>query len=138
MTTAVDFAVPAEVAFDFLIDPRNRPLWQSSLRRVERIHPEEPVVGQTWTDVTGPGFRPAMVTTAIDRPSSWTERGTWRAVSAELTLIFEPTGTGCRVSAETLVRGPLVGRVLTALAPYAVRGDLARAARILSERASGK
>ena len=136
--TTVDFDVPAEVAFDFLVDPHRRPLWQSSLRRVERVHPAEPVVGQTWTDVTSPGFRPAMVTTVLERPTSWTERGTWRAVSAELTLTFEPTARGCRVGAEAVVRGPLVGRVLTALAPYAVRGDLARAARILSERAAGK
>ena len=99
---------------------------------------EEPHLGQTWTELTVVGVRPSMEVVELVPYRSWAERGTWRAVSAELTLIFEPTATGCRVSAETLVRGPLVGRVLTALAPYAVRGDLAQAARILSERASGK
>ena len=31
------FDVPAEVAFDYLVDPRHRPEWQSSLRRVEDV-----------------------------------------------------------------------------------------------------
>lgn len=134
----VRFDVAAAVAFDFLVDPANRPFWQSSLRRVEDVTPAEPVVGQTWVDVTTPGLRPAMETTALVRPETWTERGTWRAVSAELTLRFEPAGSGCLVTAEATVSGPVVGRLLTALAPYAIAGDLKRAARILSERASGQ
>ena len=79
-----------------------------------------------------------METTELVPATRWTERGTWRSVSAELTLTFEPDGDGCRVRADARVRGPLVGRVLTALAPYAIRSDLKRAARILSERASGQ
>lgn len=134
----VDFDVPVEVAFDFLVDPGNRADWQSSLRRVEDVTPAEPAVGQTWTDVTAPGFRPTMETTVLEPHRTWTERGTWRAVTAELTLTFEPHGTGCQVRAEATVRGPVVGRVLTALAPYAINSDLKRAARILSERGSGQ
>ena len=136
--TSVRFDVPAEVAFAFLVDPANRPLWQSSLRRVEGLNDPIPRVGQTWTDVTAPGLRPAMRTTELVPPTRWTEVGTWRSVSAELTLIFEADGGGCRVRAGATVTGPVVGRVLTALAPYAIRGDLKRAARILSERASGQ
>lgn len=136
--TTVRFGVPVDVAFDFLVDPANRPLWQSSLRRVEDVTPVEPVVGQTWVDVTTPGLRPAMETTALVRPATWTERGTWRAVSAELTLTFCPDGAGCLVTAEATVSGPVIGRVLTALAPYAVKGDLKRAAQILLGRASGQ
>ncbi|MET3962260.1 hypothetical protein ABIE44_002194 [Marmoricola sp. OAE513] len=132
------FPVPAEVAFDFLVDPANRPLWQSSLRRVEQVRPEVPSVGQTWIDVTSPGLRPAMETTVLDRPHTWTERGTWRGVTAELTLTFEETAVGCEVRAEAVVRAPLVGRVVTAVAPYAIRSDLKRAARILLGRASGQ
>jgi hypothetical protein len=135
---AVSFDVPAEVAFDFLVDPYQRPLWQSSLRRVEDVTPERPAVGQRWTDVTTPGPRPAMETTRLERPRVWTERGTWHGVSAELTLHVQEASPGCRVSAEATVRGPVVGRLLTALAPYAVRSDLARAARVLSERAPGQ
>lgn len=136
--TAVPFAVPAEVAFDFLVDPANRPLWQSSLRRVEQVSPEQPAVGQTWTDVTSPGLRPLMETTVLDRPRRWTERGTWRGVTAELTLTFTETASGCGVRAEAAVRAPLIGGVVTAVAPYAIRSDLKRAARILLERASDK
>ena len=136
--TSVHFEVPVEAAFAFLVDPANRPSWQSSLRRVEDVTPAVPGVGQTWTDVTTPGLRPAMRTTELVPSTRWTEVGTWRSVSAELTLIFEPDGDGCRVTADARVRGPLVGRLLTALAPYAIRGDLKRAARILSERASGQ
>lgn len=79
-----------------------------------------------------------METTVLDRPRTWTERGTWRAITAELTLTFSSAGTGCEVKAAALVRGPVVGPVLTWLAPTAIRGDLKRAARLLSERARDK
>lgn len=136
----VPFDVPAEVAFDYLVDPANRPRWQSSLRRVEDVTPAEPGTGQTWIDVTAPGLRPAMETTAFERPHTWTEIGTWGPISAELTLTFEQAGTGCVVSPVFTLRGrgpaALVAKTLGALAPAAVRSDLRRAARILSERAA--
>ena len=132
----VEFAVPDAVAFDFLVDPRNRPAWQSSLRRVEDVTPAEPVVGQTWIDVTSPGLRPAMETTELVPHTLWTERGTWRGITAELTLHFAPSEGGCTVTAETSVRGrgvlaPL-GPVITAMAGLAVPADLKRAAGLLS------
>ena len=134
--TAIDFGVPAEVAYAYLVDPRNRPAWQSSLRRVEDVTPAEPVVGQTWIDVTSPGLRPAMETVALEPDTLWTERGTWRGITAELTLRFAPTEGGCTVTAEMSVRGrgllaPL-GPVITALAGLAVPADLKRAAGLLS------
>ncbi len=131
----VEFDVPAEVAFDFLVDPANRPRWQSSLRRVEAVTPAQAGVGQTWVDVTAPGMRPSMETTAYLRPSLWTERGTWRGISAELTLRFTPRDGGCTVTAEVSVRGRgllrPIGPVLTAAAGLAVPGDLRRAAALL-------
>ena len=134
--TPVEFNVPAEVAFDFLVDPANRSRWQSSLRRVEQVTPVLPQVGQTWIDVTAPGLRPAMETTVLDRATTWTERGTWRGISAELTLRFAPRPGGCTVTAEMEVRGsgPLrpVGPVITALGKRAVPADLRRAAALLS------
>jgi hypothetical protein len=136
--TSIEFDVPAEVAFDFLADPANRPLWQSSLRRVEDVTPAAPAVGQSWVDVTSPGLRPRMETTVLDRPHTWTERGSWRGVTAELTLTFEPVTAGCVVTAEARVDGFLVGPVLTRLAPYAVAGDLRRAAGILLARGPGQ
>ncbi|HEX5087856.1 MAG TPA: SRPBCC family protein [Nocardioides sp.] len=132
----VAFAVPAEVAFDYLVDPRNRPEWQSSLRRVEDVD-GEPRAGQSWTDVTWPGLRPAMRTEVFDRPWRWAESGTWRSVRAELALLFDPTGEqACDVRFDFRIRvlGP-VGLAVSALSVPAVRADLRRAARILSSRA---
>lgn len=142
LASSVHFGVPAEVAFGYLVDPRNRPAWQSSLRRVEDLSDEVPVVGQTWTDVTKPGLRAAMVTTVLEPHRTWTERGTWRGITAELTLRFVEEPLGCTVTAEVEVRGagllrPL-GPVITAAGASAVPTDLKRAARVLSERTSGK
>jgi uncharacterized protein YndB with AHSA1/START domain len=130
----VRFAVPREVAFDYLVDPVNRPRWQSSLSRVEDVD-GAPRVGQTWVDVTTPGLRPRMETTELDRPRRWSERGTWHAFSATLTLTFRDAAGGCDVEptlhldARGLAR-PLA-RLLGAIAPGAVRSDLRRAARNL-------
>jgi len=136
----VAFDVPAEVAFDYLVDPRNRPEWQSSLRKVELVE-GRPRVGQEWVDVTSAGVRPQMVTTVLDRPRTWSEKGVWRNIEATLTLHFTPTDAGCSVAAEFVVRGSGVARplgpVLTRAAVLAVPGDLRRAARVLSKRAAG-
>ncbi|MBZ5738337.1 SRPBCC family protein [Nocardioides mangrovi] len=127
----VAFAVPPEVAFDYLADPRHRAEWQSSLARVEDVDGEVRV-GQTWTDVTKPGLRPRMTTTELDRPHRWTETGTWRGFAATLTLTFVATPGGCEVTATMSLNGaglraPLA-RALGLVAPYAVRGDLRHAA----------
>ncbi|MCW2757452.1 MAG: Polyketide cyclase / dehydrase and lipid transport [Nocardioidaceae bacterium] len=134
----VPFAVPAEVAFDYLADPENRAEWQSSLRRVEDVVGEV-AVGQTWTDVTKPGLRAAMRTTVLDRPTRWAESGTWRFVRADLELVLEPDGAGCRAAVRFRItgRGPmrLVGLALSAVSLPAVLADVRRAARLLADRA---
>ena len=136
----VAFEVPAEVAFDYLADPRHRPEWQSSLRRVELVD-DVVAVGQRWVDVTMPGLRPRMETTALQRPTSWSEAGRWGGVEAVLTLRFVPAGAGCLVEPEfsLTARGParVALPVLRLLATPAVRSDLRRAARILSARHPG-
>ena len=128
--------VTPEAAFDYLVDPRNRPQWQSSLARVEDVD-GSPRIGQTWVDVTTPGLRPRMETTHLDRPHRWTERGTWRGFAAELTLTFAPAPGGCEVDVDLSLRasGPArpLAAVLGALAPRAVRSDLRRAARLLAD-----
>jgi uncharacterized protein YndB with AHSA1/START domain len=136
---SVTFDVPVEVAFDYLVDPANRPEWQSSLRRVEGVD-GDPRVGQRWVDVTKVGARPRMETTRLDAPGVWTECGTWRGIEAELTLRLEPVGVECTVTADVTLAGhglarPL-GPMLTRAAALAVPSDLRRAARILSERAA--
>ncbi|GAB3776485.1 hypothetical protein FB382_000014 [Nocardioides ginsengisegetis] len=132
----VAFPVSSEAAFDYLVDPVHRPEWQSSLRRVEDVD-GEPRVGQTWTDVTVPGLRPAMETTVLERPRRWSERGTWRGVTATLTLTFADAPGGCTVHADFAVtgRGPLgpALRLLTVASRPAVRADLRRAAAILAK-----
>jgi hypothetical protein len=131
----VVFEAPAEVVFDYLVDPRNRPEWQSSLRRVEQVD-GEPRQGQTWVDVTRPGLRPAMRTDVFERPRLWSESGTWRGVRADLTLRLDEVGAvACdvRYRFRIHVLGPL-GLAATAVAVPAVRADLRRAARILSSR----
>ncbi|NPC96933.1 SRPBCC family protein [Nocardioides sp. zg-DK7169] len=129
--------VAPEVAFDYLVDPRNRPAWQSSLARVEDVD-GEPRAGQTWVDVTSPGLRPRMETTELDRPHRWTERGTWRSFAAVLTLELAPAPGGCEIEATLSLHatGPArpLAAVLSRLAPYAVRADLRRAARLLAAR----
>lgn len=145
----VHFACPPEVVFDYLVDPANRPDWQSSLKAVEDVSGEIGV-GQTWVDVTTPGLRPLMETTALERPHTWTERGTWRGFSAVLTLDFadannktasdstSAAGSGCDVAVTMRLDGrglarPLA-RILTLVSPAAVRSDLRRAAAILAKR----
>jgi hypothetical protein len=130
----VTFPVSREVAFDYLVDPRNRPEWQSSLARVEDVV-AEPAEGQTWTDVTRLGVRPRMRTTAFKRPLEWSETGTWRRVSADLSLHLDATVRGCLVRYRFRVHalGPL-GALATLGAVPAVGADLRRAARILSSR----
>ena len=127
--------MPTQVAFDYLVDPRNRAAWQSSLRRVEQVD-GEPRPGQTWTDVTRPGLRPAMRTNVLDRPRLWSESGTWRFVRADLTLRFDAVGeAACDVRYRFRIHalGPL-GLAASVLSSPAVRADLRRAAKILSSR----
>ena len=129
----VTFEVPPTVAFDYLVEPDNRMQWQSSLRGVEHVD-GAPRVGQTWTDVTRPGLRPAMRTDILDRPRLWSESGTWRFVRADLTLRFDAVGElACDVHFAFRIHalGPL-GLVASAVSVPAVRADLRRAARILS------
>lgn len=137
-TADVQMPVAADVAFRYLVDPRNRPEWQSSLRSVEVPVDEEPHLGQAWLETTSVGVRPRMETTALTPFRLWTERGTWRGVTATLTLHFTDTAAGSRVRAEGEVdgRGPWTVPAAAAglLASTAIAADLRKAARILGER----
>ena len=136
---AVPFDVAPEIAFDYLVDPANRPAWQSSLRSVELLSAGPPRVGTTWIDQTLPGLQPRMETTVQDRPLRWVEVGRWHGLEAELTLTFAPRADGgTDVVADMSFRGPAVWRpvalVLDRISPAPVAADLRRAARILAER----
>jgi uncharacterized protein YndB with AHSA1/START domain len=131
---AVDFTVPVDVVFGYLSDPARRPEWQGSLRRIEELRGVGEV-GTTWRDVTAVGARPRMEVTEADPARSWAEVGRWRGVEARLRLGFAAVPTGTVVTATVDVATSLpqrpLGWVLRRLAPYAVRGDLRRAARAL-------
>ncbi len=139
MARSVRFDVPAEVAFAYLVDPHHRAEWQSSLRRVEDVRPGLPAVGQRWVDVTVPGLRPQMETTVLESPHRWTEVGSWHGIDAELTLVFTPDGTGCRVTPTFTVTGRGAARfpayVVDKVAVLGVYPDLRSAAKILAGRA---
>ena len=130
----VEFPCDRETAFDYLVDPRRRPEWQSSLRRVSEVD-GEPRIGQTWVDETRAGIKPRLRTTELDRPARWSESGTWRFVRADLTLDLADAPSGCTVDFRFRVDalGPL-GLAATAVSVPAVRADLRRAAQLLAAR----
>ena len=80
-----------------------------------------------------------MRTTVFERPTAWSETGTWRAVSADLALRFVPDVASERCSVEVRFRiggpGPLDLLLLglSAVVAPAVLMDVRRAARILAE-----
>lgn len=133
----VRFAVPREVAFDFLVDPHERTRWQSSLRSVGEVQPMPPQVGTRWRERAAGGMVSAMELTAVERPTGWSESGSFRGLSMDLALVFEEAPGGCLVAArmEFVGRGQwrAVAGVVSRVFPYAVHRDLTRAARILTE-----
>ena len=136
-TVGVDFPMSDEKAYRYLSEPRNRPAWQASLWGVREVRGSgEP--GTTWVDVTAAGVRPHLEVTAATPYRMWQERGTWRGVSATLTLRFAQTGpTHTRVVATVDVETPTllrpVGLALGLVGPPALRSDLARAARLAAK-----
>ncbi len=136
---SIDLAVPRDVAFDYLGDPRMRPEWQSSLLSVTLSDRDAgPSVAMSWRETTMVGVRPRMEIVAFDRPRVWAERGIWRGVEASLVLSFEERSEGCRVLAD----GEISGRGLYAVpaavagrvAGLAIGGDLRKAKKILERR----
>jgi uncharacterized protein YndB with AHSA1/START domain len=142
VVATVTFRQPPDVVFTFLADPRNRPQWQSSLRAVDMRDEGEPRVGMRWRDLTSVGFRPDMSITTLTPYRVWSETGTWRGITADLTLRFTAVTDGTRVVAEVEVAGEgawgLISTVLRHLAPAALGHDLERASRLLTERATGQ
>ena len=130
--SSVVIAASAEECFRYFADPRRRPEWQSSLRRVEA--PDvEPHLGLRWRDVTVVGIKPELEITRMEPYRVWQEVGVWRSVSATLTLRFTAVSGGTRVSADVEVVGGRLGKVAGLLAPMAIGSDLARAARALEQ-----
>jgi hypothetical protein len=130
--------VPVDVAYRYLADPRNRPAWQRGLRAVQMVDDGPPHVGMRWVDVTSVGARPELRITRLDPGEVWSEHGTWRGLEAWLALRFSATGRATVLHADLRVVGlpswaPLAA-TLEMLAPPAVKADLRRAGRILTDR----
>ena len=137
-TVTIDLPhAPADL-FHFLAEPRNRPLWQSSLRTVTDVDEGEPHAGQQWRDVTKVGVRPAMQLTELVPYRVIAETGSWRGVDGLLALRFLKITQGTRVTAEGRVigHGPfaLAAAISSRFAPETIRTDLLRASEVLSGR----
>jgi uncharacterized protein YndB with AHSA1/START domain len=137
-TVTIDLPHPPSDLFRFLAEPRNRPLWQSSLRTVTDVDEGEPHPGQHWRDVTKVGIKPQMQLTELVPYRVISETGTWRGVDGLLTLRFLKTSSGTRLTAEGRVigHGPfaLAAAVSGRFAPETIRKDLLRASEVLSGR----
>jgi uncharacterized protein YndB with AHSA1/START domain len=137
-TVTLDLPHPPADLFRFLAEPRNRPLWQSSLRTVTDIDQGEPHPGMQWRDVTKVGIKPWMELTEVVPFRVISETGTWRGVDGLLTMRFLKTSQGTRVTAEgrLIGHGPfaVAASVSGRWAPETIRKDLLRASDVLSER----
>jgi hypothetical protein len=139
----VTMPVPIEAAFGYLAEPRNRPEWQSSLRRVVMDDPAaEPAVGVSWQEWTVVGVAPRLTITRMEPYRVWAEEGHWRGVTAGLTLHFTRISAGTRVTAEADVSGRglwgLPAGLAARLGGPAAGTDLRRAATILAAREAGR
>ena len=135
-TVTLELPHPPATLFRFLAEPRNRPLWQNSLRSVTEVDQGEPHRGMQWRDVTRVGIKPWMEITELTPYRVLSETGTWRGVDGLLTLRFVRTQQGSRVTAEgrLIGHGPfaLAAAVSGRWAPETIRKDLLRASEVLS------
>lgn len=134
----MELAATPEQAFTYLVDPRNRPKWQSSLLSVDVPVDEEPHLGQAWSELTAVGVRPHLVVTEFAPFRAWAETGTWRGVRADLRLRFTARAGGCRVDAQGEVSGsgPYAVAAVTSgvMAGRAIAADLRKAGRLMAAR----
>ena len=135
-TVTLELPHPPATLFRFLAEPRNRPLWQNSLRSVTGVDQGEPHRGMQWRDVTRVGIKPWMEITELTPYRVLSETGTWSGVDGLLTLRFVRTQQGSRVTAEgrLIGHGPfaLAAAVSGRWAPETIRKDLLRASEVLS------
>jgi uncharacterized protein YndB with AHSA1/START domain len=140
-TVTLELPHPPSALFRFLADPRNRPVWQASLKAVTDIDAGDPRPGMQWRDVTKVGVRPWMEITELTPYRVLGEAGTWRGVDGLLSLRFVKTRAGTRLTADgrLIGHGPfaLAAAVSGRWAPETIRKDLLRASEVLSERRAG-
>ncbi len=137
-TVSLDLPHPPPDLFRFLAEPRNRPLWQASLRAVTDVDHGEPHPGMQWRDVTKVGIKPWMELTDLVPYRLIGETGNWHGVDGILTMRFLKTQQGTRITAEgrLIGHGPfaLAAAVSGRWAPETIRKDLLRASEVLTQR----
>ena len=135
-TGTLELPHPPATLFRFLAEPRNRPLWQTTLRSVTEVDVGEPHRGMQWRDVTKVGIKPWMEITELTPYRVLGETGHWRGVDGLLTLRFVKTQQGTRVTADgrLIGHGPfaLAAAVSGRWAPETIRKDLLLASEVLS------
>lgn len=116
------------VLFAYLVEPRNRPEWQSSLRSVDLIDEGDPHEGMSWVETTSVGIRPHMEIVELAPFRVFTEVGEWRGVEGRLTLRFLGQRGGSRVRVEVELSGSGAWRIVANTAGWlserAIRRDL--------------
>lgn len=126
---------PLAKVYDYLAEPRNRPAWQSTLRRVDMLTEGPPGLGTRWRE-RAVGFGTSeMEIVAFDPHRVWGERARAPVGEATITLHFteeagDPPVTRVRVEADVGIPrliGPAARFVMTRI----FRSDLARVDRIL-------
>jgi hypothetical protein len=133
VSVTVDLPHPPAAVRAWFRDPRRRPEWQSSLRRVADVRGDGEV-GTTWRDVTWPGLQPALRVTE-DTPARWAETGHWRGWTADLAMDFAPEGAGTRVLVTAGLEPPRwlrrVRRPMERLAVRAIAADVRKAGSLI-------
>ena len=129
--------VPPASAFEYFADPRNRPNWQRSLRRVELITAGPPALGTRWREWPLGLGEVELEIVRFERDRVWAEEAQTRLGRLTLVLVFEPAPTGTRLGVEaTLTLPPWASWADRAVAPLVrreIEGDLQRAARALAD-----
>lgn len=135
-TVRLELDAPLAPLFAFLADPRNRPAWQSSLRRVADVIGSGDL-GTTWYDVTWVGARPWLEVSDHVLDQVWGEHGVWHGLEASLVVRFAALSERrTELTVDVKFWGTGIYRVagwgMTALTPAGVRSDLRRAARLVA------
>ncbi len=104
VTFVVDSVLPADAAFDRVIDLSRVTEWDRGIRSSSLVHGQVGEVGARY-DVSVRGFdgQPTIVDyalTAVDRPSSFTIRGSHQDFQADDTVTIAPHGAGSRLTYE--------------------------------------
>ena len=128
-------SMPVERVFAFLADPRNRPRWQASLRKVHMLSEGEPHVGMRWRERPGGLFSFDMEIIALEANRVWTERLEGAGIAGQIALRFAAEGGTTRITVTVTLELPrpidLAAPCLRALIVATVRRDLASVERLL-------